>query len=277
MFFDDKFYANKSDPNLLKDIIGKGIFWNISKLAQDATSATLDKTVPATTTLTFAGAITTPGGVAIGIGDIVGGFAILTNDNGVGRVFPIDANTATVVTVDITAALSESDETANFTDGPYVVKLWSPERFLGYTENAELNDVPELKDYIVNVPEEKKKKALVRRFPAVNLDVRTTGISLDEALLGAVDTNPTAVNQSHLRVGSASEGLDAFLFHAFDQFDEGAREIEFVLFNTLFIPNGPKQIETDADGWVIQPATIDILAEDRMGNTENLYEIRRDK
>lgn len=272
MFF-PSFYTNKSDPNLLKDIIGKGIFWNLAILAQDDTAATLDKTIAAATTLTFAGAI--PGVIA---SDLVGGIVVLTNNNGVGRAFPIDVNSTTVITFDITASEAESDETANFTTATsYVAKLWSPERFLGYSENAELADVPEYKDYIVNTPEEKKVKALIRRFPTVNLDVRTTGLSLDEALLGAVDTNPTAVNQSHLRVGSSSEGLQKYKWHGFDQFDEGNREIEFVLFNTNFLPTGPKQIETTSDGWVVQPATIDILAEPRMGNQENLYEIRRDK
>lgn len=273
MAFFDKFYANRSDPNLLKDIIGEGIFWDIAKLAQDDTSATLDKTTPAATTLTFSGAI--PG---VSDDDLIGGIAVVKNNNGVGRMFTIDDNTTTVITIDLTSALCESDETANFTTATaYVVKLWSPFRFLGYTENAELNDVPEYKDYITGIPEKKRAKKLVRRFPVVNMDIRTTGISLDEALLGAVDTNPSATNQSHLRVGSGSEGLEKYMFHAYDQFDEGAREIEFVLFNTLFIPNGPKQIETDADSWVIQPATIDILSEPRMGDEEDYYEIRRDK
>ena len=269
MYFDE-FYSGQSDPNLVKDIIGKSIYWWVRKQALGNTSATLNLTTPASAVLTFTGTSFT-------VDELATGLVILTNDNGDGRFFSIASNTATSVTFDSTASECESDESGNLTDtNSYYIKIWSPERFLGYSENASMNDVPEYKDFIVEVPEKKIHKAMIRRFPMVSLDVRTTGISLLKAIYGMTEVNPSATLKEYLRVGAKSEGLENYLFHGKDLYNEDGKEIEFVLFNTLFIANGEMPMEATADSWLTIPAMIDILSEELCGSEEDYYEIRKE-
>ena len=277
-YFDTKFFSGRNDPALVRSVIGKSLYWWLRKEAQITTAATLDKTNPALTTLTFAGAITTPDGVAIADDDLIGGIVVLMNKNGVGRFFNIDDNTTTVVTIDITDSECESDETANFTTATsYNVKLWSPERFLGFTSDANLTNPPEYKDFVEGVPESRKTRALVRRFPGITMNVRTTDDSYDEAVYGMVETNPTATLKSHLRVGGASEGLGKYFFHGRDQLDQGNLEREIVVFNATIVPNGDTPLESGPDDWVVKSIMIDMFTEENCGIEENYFEVRREK
>ena len=276
----NKFYENKSDPQLLKDILGKGMFWYLRKLVTDDIEGKLydESPPPAYRLIEFIAPFS-----GIEENDLIGSLVCLTNNNGVGRYFSIIANAkwtiGNLTGVKFNAiSLVETDEILNLTpNANYFIKIWSPERFIGYTELAQLTDIPEYKDYIVNVPEKKLKKGLIRRFPNVQMSMRTTGLSIYEAMLGAVDVNPSSVNRYYLRVGSNSPASGRYYLHGREQVDQGGKEREIVLFNTELIPNGATDIETDADTWVKVPLFIDILAEPRNGDTENYYELRYEK
>ena len=276
----NKFYENKSDPQLLKDIIGKGMFWYLRKLVTDDIEGKLydESPPPAYRLIEFIAPFS-----GIEENDLIGSLVCLTNNNGVGRYFSIIANykwtIGNLTGVKFNAiSLVETDEILNLTpNANYFIKIWSPERFIGYTELAQLTDIPEYKDYIVNVPEKKLKKGLIRRFPNVQMSMRTTGLSIYEAMLGAVDVNPSSVNRYYLRVGSNSPASGRYYVHGREQVDQGGKAREIVLFNTELIPNGATDIETDADTWVKVPLFIDILAEPRNGDTENYYELRYEK
>ena len=276
----NKFYENKSDPQLLKDIIGKGMFWYLRKLVTDDIEGKLydESPPPAYRLIEFIAPFS-----GIEENDLIGSLVCLTNNNGVGRYFSIIANykwtIGNLTGVKFNAiSLVETDEILNLTpNANYFIKIWSPERFIGYTELAQLTDIPEYKDYIVNVPEKKLKKGLIRRFPNIQMSMRTTGLSIYEAMLGAVDVNPSSVNRYYLRVGSNSPASGRYYLHGREQVDQGGKAREIVLFNTELIPNGATDIETDADTWVKVPLFIDILAEPRNGDTENYYELRYEK
>ena len=277
-YFGTKFFASRNDPAVVRSVIGKSLYWWIRKEAQITTSATLDKTIPAATTLTFSAVITASDGTAIGNDDLIGGLVVILNNNGVGRFFTIDDNTTTAVTIDITASECESDETANFTTvTAYNVKLWSAERFLGFTSDATLTNPPEYKDFVEGVPESRKTRALVRRFPGITMNVRTTDDSYDEAVYGMADTNPAALLKSHLRIGGASEGLGKYFFHGRDQLDQGGFEREIVIFNSTIVPNGDTPLESGPDDWVVKSVMIDMFTEENCGIEENYFEIRREK
>jgi len=279
----NKFYENKSDPQLLKDILGKGMFWYLRKLVADDFNARYDVVIaPPFAFVTMRFPSPTAG---IGTNELIGGLIAITNNNGQGRYFTITGNFGmdiigqnAKINALFNQSLCESDESFTFTNLAYYdIKVWSLERFIGYTELAQLTDIPEYKDYIVNVPEKKLKKGLIRRFPNVQMSMRTTGLSIYEAMLGAVDVNPSSVNRYYLRVGSNSPASGRYYVHGREQVDQGGKAREIVLFNTELIPNGATDIETDADTWVKVPLFIDILAEPRNGDTENYYELRYEK
>lgn len=271
--FATKWFSGFNDPDIVKNIIKKkGRGW-LRHIDFEQVEGTLDLTVPTAAIITFTD-------VTMVVSALVAGLVLLTNNNGSGRFFEIDANDAATLTFNSELSESEIDETSNLTDtGAYVCNIISIPRYMGFMANERFNHVKEFADYMDGeVPEGLVTQELIRSSVEALMTVRTLPLNLLEALYGMVDVNPASTEYYHLRAGSES-GLENERYYLFfkNQKDKGGFERQVHFFKCKFLPTEELVFMPAVEDFVNVNFSMNVYIEQLCAKNENYYEYRKKK
>jgi len=172
------FYTSKNDSKLAEDIVSKSAdLYIMEDETPDSDSGVLDKTTPSATTLT---PLVSP---VWGVNALTGQIVVIQDDNNNAYEFIIASNTATAITVDLTADVDDDDQSANYTTlATFSFKLWGAEQFLGYSDENTFNDEEELKEFKEGVPRKKIREDLLEKLVTLETTIRTSSPGILKAV-----------------------------------------------------------------------------------------------
>lgn len=204
----------------------------------------------ATTLFTITGAAFTPD-------DLIGGFIAVKVTSLIGVLIPIIDNDADTITIDPADTLSERDVASDLVDATtYQIRVFSDQRCIGETIDAEINPNAEYKDFDTGFPAATEQEFLTSYKPEFLFLLRTAGQSIRKILFKSKDINPSSTVFKHFATGHEPRPDNYFLIITVGPKNAGLKETRAVFLFTKIKPNGNCPTDAPLDSFIEYPIMV---------------------
>jgi hypothetical protein len=260
------YFSSTSDTQLANTAVAKEANLFIQKYEYIGTGV-LDLTVPATATLTPA---VSPTWVVDSLNSTVANNLVLLDDNGVACSGKIDDTTATAITFDSTACLTDADGTTagTWTDtNTYSFYALTPSStagatygpYYGYIEGTQFSITDTFLEYKTSIPRKKKFQDLEERLATVTAGhINVASAEVLETIFNA-DLYGLQTGQVSIGIGSEPD-TNKFYRLTFVNADRGGQAKITQLRKCQFKSDG-NVLEKSEAGYQMLPFSADVLSD----------------